>query len=70
VGDGADVGAQSRDDEADVGAESGDEDSPRIGQEAWVGNKWHDPLGPHPFALRESRSREEFDLDTNQIQVR
>jgi hypothetical protein len=31
-GDGADIGAQSRDDEADVGAESGVEDGPRIGQ--------------------------------------
>jgi hypothetical protein len=34
-----------------------------IGQGTWVGNKWHNPLDPHPFPPRESRSREEFDPD-------
>jgi hypothetical protein len=50
------VGDQSRDKESDdVGVESGDEQGPRIGQGAWVGNKWHDPIDPHPVPARERR---------------
>jgi len=55
----ADVDVQSATDES----ESGDEDGPRVGQGAWVGNRWHDPLDPHPVPPRESRSREAFDPD-------
>jgi hypothetical protein len=62
-GDRADISAQSGDDEANFGAESGDKGGPRIGQGAWVRNRWHDPLDPHAFPPRESRSREEFDPD-------
>jgi hypothetical protein len=44
-----------------VDAESGNEDGPRIGQGACVGDRWHDPLDPHPVPQRESRSREALD---------
>jgi len=28
---------------------------------AWVGNRWHDPLDPHPVPARERQSGEAFD---------
>ena len=59
----ANVGVQSEDEEFDGGVEFGDEDDPRIGQGAWVGNRWHDPLDPHPVLPRGSCSSEEFDPD-------
>ena len=59
----AEVGVQPGDDESDVGVQSGDEDGRWIGQGAWVGKEWHDPIDPHPFPQRERRSREDFDLD-------
>ena len=59
----ADIDVQSGEDESGVDAETGDEDGPRVGQGAWVGNRWHDPLDPHPIPPRESRSREAFDPD-------
>ena len=49
--------------EDDVNAVSDDDKGPRIGQGAWVGDKWHDPLDPHPFEPRQICSREEFDPD-------
>ena len=55
----ADVDVQSATDEA----ESGDEDGPRVGQGAWVDGRWHDPLDPHTFPQRESRSMEALDPD-------
>ena len=42
---------------------SEDEEGPRIGQGAWVDGKWQDPLDPFPIEPRQSRSREELDLD-------
>ena len=59
----ADIGVQSEDDELDIDVESRDEDGPRMGQGAWVGNKLHDPMDPHHFPHRESRSRVNFDPD-------
>jgi hypothetical protein len=51
-----DVGDQSGDKEPNnVGVESGDDQGPRIGQGASVGNKWHDPIDPHPIPAREIR---------------
>jgi hypothetical protein len=47
----------------DVSVESGDEQGHRIGQGAWVGNNWHDPIDPHPVSARERRSGEAFDPD-------
>jgi hypothetical protein len=59
-----DVGDQSGDKESDdVDVESGDKQGPRIGQGAWVGNKWHDPIDPHPIPARERRLGEAFDPD-------
>jgi hypothetical protein len=59
-----DVSDQSRDKESDkVGVKSGDEQGPRIGQGAWVGNKWHDPIDPHPVSARERWPKEAFDPD-------
>jgi hypothetical protein len=56
-----DVGDQLLDKESDdVGVEFGDEHSPRIGQGAWVGNKWHDLIDPHTVSARERRSGEAF----------
>jgi len=55
----ADVDVQSATDES----ESGDEDGPRVGKGAWVGGRWQDPLDPHPFPQRESRSMEALDPD-------
>jgi hypothetical protein len=51
------------DDEGDIGVESGDDQGPQVGQGAWVGGQWHDPIDPHMFPPRESRSRLEFDPD-------
>jgi hypothetical protein len=59
-----DVGDQSGDKESDdVGVESRDEQGPRIGQGAWVRNKWHDPIDPNPVPARERQSGEAFDPD-------
>ena len=55
----ADVDVQFGTDES----ESGDEDGPRVGKGAWVGGRWQDPLDPHPFPQRESRSMEALDPD-------
>ena len=55
----ADVDVQSATDES----ESRDEDGPRVGKGAWVGGRWQDPLDPHPFPQRESRSMEALDPD-------
>ena len=55
----ADVDVQSAMDES----ESGDEDGPRVGQGAWVDGKWQDPLDPHTFSQRESRSQDALDPD-------
>jgi len=55
----ADVDVQSATDES----ESRDEDGPRVGQGAWVDGRWQDPLDPHPFPQRESRSMDALDLD-------
>ena len=55
----ADVDVQSATDES----ESRDEDGPRVGQGAWVDGRWQDPLDPHPFPQRESRSMEALDPD-------
>ena len=55
----ADVDVQSTTDES----ESGDEDGPRVGQGAWVDGRWQDPLDPHPFPQRESRSQDALDPD-------
>ena len=64
----ADIDVQSVQDESDVDAESGDEDGPRVGQGAWVDGRWHDPLDPHTFPQRESRSMEALDPDYEQEQ--
>ena len=53
----ADVDVQSATEES----ESGDEDGPRIGKGAWKDGRWQDPLDPHPFPQRESRSMEALD---------
>ena len=58
-----DVDVQSAQDESEVDAQSGDEDGPRVGKGAWVGGRWQDPLDPHPFPQRESRSMEALDPD-------
>ena len=55
----ADVDVPSATDES----ESGDKDGPRIGKGAWAGGRWQDPLDPHPFPQRESRSMEVLDPD-------
>ena len=55
----SDVDVQSAMDES----KSGDEDGPRVGKGAWVGGRWQDPLDPHPFPQRESRSMEALDPD-------
>ena len=55
----ADVDVQSTTDES----ESGDEDGPRVRQGAWVDDRWQDPLDPHPFPQRESRSQDALDPD-------
>ena len=55
----ADVDVQSATDES----ESGDEGGPRVGQGAWVDGRWQDPLDPHPFPQRESRSQDALDPD-------
>ena len=57
------VRVQSEDDDAGNGVESGDDEGPKIGHGAWVGGVWHDPIDPHPFTPRVSRSRLEVDLD-------
>jgi hypothetical protein len=57
------VRVQSEDDDAGNSVESGDDEGPEIGHGAWVGGVWHDPIDPHPFPPRESRSRSEFDHD-------
>ena len=49
--------------ESDVDAESGDEDGPRVGQGAWVDGRWQDPLDPHTFSHRKSRSQDALDPD-------
>ena len=43
--------------EEEVGVQSGDEDGRWIGQGAWVGKEWHDPIDPHPFPQRETFKR-------------
>ena len=55
----ADIDVQSAMDES----ESGDEDGPRVGQGAWVDGRWQDPLDPHTFSHRKSRSQDALDLD-------
>ena len=62
----ADVDVQSTTDES----ESGDEDGPRVGQGAWVDGRWQDPLDPHLFPQRESRSQDALDPDYKRNNVR
>ena len=62
----ADVDVQSATDES----ESGHEDGPRVGQGAWEDGRWQDPLDPHPFPQRESRSQDALDPDYNRNNVR
>jgi hypothetical protein len=51
------------DDEGNLAREFGDDEGPQIGQGAWVGGHWHNPIDPHIIPPRESRSRSEFDPD-------
>jgi hypothetical protein len=51
------------DDEGDVGVESGDDEGLRVGQRAWVGGQWHDPIDSHLFHPRECSSRSDIDPD-------
>jgi hypothetical protein len=61
---GYDIGDQCGDKESnDVSVESGYEQGPRIGQGAWVGNKWHDLIDPHHIPARERWSGDVFDPD-------
>ena len=58
------VGDQSGNDRSDdVGDESGDDQGPRIGEGAWQGNLWVDPVDPHPVAQRERRLDKAIDPD-------
>ena len=62
----ADVDVQSGTDES----ESGDEDGPSIRKGSWKDGRWQDPLDPHPFPQRESRSQDALDPDYKRNNVR
>ena len=50
-------------DHGDAQDEYGDDEGPQIGRGAYVDRVWQEPLDPHPFPQRETRSRSEFDPD-------